>query len=413
MENRFQVDTFQPTDNVVKGMCGKCRQPVYSSQPRGKTCEGLYVHMMADGKTEGCPSPPGVSTFNVATLQNDQVPQPAAARYDQRVNYPPPASPTVVDGLQGMSLGGSGSPEDVRPPTLAQSNFRKLYHQGGSRPDMKMHHLFVDLEKFLIVHCEDIGVGRDSARKMLDVLQSEAIESVKMHGSKNVLDSASLARYLWTSGAILEGSDVPPEHRVEFCSILNSIIRRDRPGAMKEAVRMVECINSLLVGSRGRLQKIPDEVVVFPSVCNLEGPAYGLPASYRGAGMPIDKLEFYQGLVGKSFRVSGLLATSLSTTISYGFMNMARENGLPAAIYIITYDPRGKDDVRYTCKHVNYVNASNVSGEAEYLFAPYSPFTVKEVRKGTGSLQNPHEVYLEAGLDSLDFDEELPVTPWI
>jgi hypothetical protein len=64
-------------------------------------------------------------------------------------------------------------------------------------------------------------------------------------------------------------------------------------------------------------------------------------------------------------------------------------------------------------KHVNYVNASNVSGEAEYLFAPYSPFTVKEVRKGTGSLQYPHEVYLEAGLDSLDFDEELPVTPWI
>ena len=59
------------------------------------------------------------------------------------------------------------------------------------------------------------------------------------------------------------------------------------------------------------------------------------------------------------------------------------------------------------------MNASNVQGEAEYLFASYSPFTVKEVQKGTGSLQNPHVVYLEAGLDSLDFDEELPVTPWI
>jgi len=238
MDNRFQIDTFQPT-NVVKGMCGKCRQPVYSSQPRRKTREGVYVHMMADGITEGCPSPPGMGTFNVPTLQNDPVPQPAAAQYDQRVNYPPPASPTDVDGLQGMSLGGSGSPEDVRPPTLAQSNFRKLYHQGGSRPDMMMHELFNDLQQFLVAHCQDIGVGRDPAIKMLKVLQREAIESVKKYGADNALDSASLARYLWTSDATLEGSNVPPEHQVEFCSILNSVIRRDRPASIKEAVRMV------------------------------------------------------------------------------------------------------------------------------------------------------------------------------
>jgi hypothetical protein len=69
--------------------------------------------------------------------------------------------------------------------------------------------------------------------------------------------------------------------------------------------------------------------------------------------------------------------------------------------------------LRYSCKHVNYVSVSKVPGEAEYLFAPYSPFTVKEVRKGTGSCTNPHEIYLEAGLDSLDFDEDLPVAPWI
>jgi hypothetical protein len=35
--------------------------------------------------------------------------------------------------------------------------------------------------------------------------------------------------------------------------------------------------------------------------------------------------------------------------------------------------------LRYRCDHVSYVERSNVEGEEEYLFAPYSPFTVTKV----------------------------------
>ncbi len=36
-----------------------------------------------------------------------------------------------------------------------------------------------------------------------------------------------------------------------------------------------------------------------------------------------------------------------------------------------------------------------------------------QVTWGRGSNINPHIVVLEAGLDSLDFDEDLPVAPWL
>jgi hypothetical protein len=36
-----------------------------------------------------------------------------------------------------------------------------------------------------------------------------------------------------------------------------------------------------------------------------------------------------------------------------------------------------------------------------------------QVTWGRGSNTSPHTVVLEAGLDSLDFDEDLPVAPWL
>ena len=41
---------------------------------------------------------------------------------------------------------------------------------------------------------------------------------------------------------------------------------------------------------------------------------------------------------------------------------------------MIKFDPRGKDQLKYRCKHVNLVKkaVTHVPGEEEYLFAPYS-----------------------------------------
>ena len=65
-------------------------------------------------------------------------------------------------------------------------------------------------------------------------------------------------------------------------------------------------------------------------------------------------------------------------------------------LWVVHFDPRGNTaaadfDDKYRCKHVNFISNSHIMNdqgqpcEAEYLFAPYSTFTVRSVRWGTGS----------------------------
>jgi hypothetical protein len=58
---------------------------------------------------------------------------------------------------------------------------------------------------------------------------------------------------------------------------------------------------------------------------------------------------------------------------------MSDERGEPCVMWEVHVDPAGKYSPARRCKHVNYVERTNVVEEKEYLFAPYSPFTVTEV----------------------------------
>jgi hypothetical protein len=98
---------------------------------------------------------------------------------------------------------------------------------------------------------------------------------------------------------------------------------------------------------------------------------------YRGGGLPAEHKDFYQ--VGKSFRVAGFLAASFSKIVAEKFMVLADGSKEQCVIWEIRLDPRGEHSHVYKCKHVSYVRYSNLEHEMEYLFAPYSPFTVKEV----------------------------------
>jgi hypothetical protein len=112
---------------------------------------------------------------------------------------------------------------------------------------------------------------------------------------------------------------------------------------------------------------------------------------------------------------------------------MALDSGLPPVHWIIRVDPRGETSLRcctrvscdvpaaadtenarrYRCKHVNVVEKSNVKGEVEFLFAPFSVFTVVSVHvpaKPTAS--NPIVVVLQAAIDNRDEPDDLPLSPW-
>ena len=74
--------------------------------------------------------------------------------------------------------------------------------------------------------------------------------------------------------------------------------------------------------------------------------------------------------------------------------------GQSSIIWVVHVDLSGDHDVARRCKYVNLVSVSNthVAGEAEFLFAPYSIFTVRSVAwDAAGGL---HRVELDAATDN-------------
>ena len=68
---------------------------------------------------------------------------------------------------------------------------------------------------------------------------------------------------------------------------------------------------------------------------------------------------------------------------------------------------------RHRCKHVNLVQKSNVKGEVEFLFAPFSVFTVVSVHvPSKPTAGNPIVIVLEAAVDNRDEPDDLPLSPW-
>ena len=68
---------------------------------------------------------------------------------------------------------------------------------------------------------------------------------------------------------------------------------------------------------------------------------------------------------------------------------------------------------KYRCKHVSLIERGLFNNETEYLFAPYSVFTVKSVRwSSIADEDNPHIVELEAAIDNRRHKDNLPSAPW-
>ena len=48
----------------------------------------------------------------------------------------------------------------------------------------------------------------------------------------------------------------------------------------------------------------------------------------------------------------------------------------------------------------------------QYLFAPYSAFTVVSATWNLGTSLDPHVIELEAAVDNKEEPEDLPLAPW-
>ena len=64
---------------------------------------------------------------------------------------------------------------------------------------------------------------------------------------------------------------------------------------------------------------------------------------------------------------------------------------------------------------MNLVEKTNVQGEEEFLFAPYSVFTVLSVTmpaSGKPTATYPVVIELQAAINNLDEPTDLPISPW-
>ena len=112
----------------------------------------------------------------------------------------------------------------------------------------------------------------------------------------------------------------------------------------------------------------------------------------------------------KKYRVPGFLATSNRRSVASGFA-FKSDKAHPCAIWRITFDPRGKKHAQYRVQHMSFVSKTLIPGEREYLFAPYSVFTLVSVQ-WSANLREPHEFTIHAAIDNKSEDENLPLTPW-
>jgi hypothetical protein len=211
-----------------------------------------------------------------------------------------------------------------------------------------------------------------------------------------VFNVSAAAQRMWTSTQKLEG--VPPQHHAELCSMINRVLRDDVEDVMPSLAVLVRGINKLCITRRN-----PSELK--------------LPAAmrtFRGGELPMEHVEFYRRRAGlqEKYRVPGYLATSFSEQVAYGFLYSKFAEGKTPVKWIVEMDQRGRDDVVFRCKHVNFVE-TNTLGEEEFLFAPYSVFSVLEVRvPASPSDDDPVVVRLLAAVDNLKEDEGLDLAPW-
>ena len=209
-----------------------------------------------------------------------------------------------------------------------------------------------------------------------------------------VLNVSAAAQRLWTSTQRLE--DVPPQHYVELCSMINRALRDDAPEVMPSLAVMVRGINVMCITRRK-----PSEQKLPPAM-----------RTFRGGELPMQHVEFYRLGVGKKYRVPGYLATSFSERVAHAFLYNKFAEGKTPVKWIVEMDARGRDDPVFKCKQVNFVG-TNTLGEEEFLFAPYSVFTVLEVRVPLHpSDDDAVVVRVQAAADNLREDEGLDLAPW-
>eukprot|EP00438_Fugacium_kawagutii_P002832 Skav214118 [mRNA] locus=scaffold1185:476168:477265:- [translate_table: standard] len=250
----------------------------------------------------------------------------------------------------------------VAPRTFASSSFKELYEECQAFEDDS---IFVFAHHF-ISWLKQLGVA-DVAKKIEQKLLAKVREGFTV---------SKLATFAWTLTEQVHGRPL--------CSYMNEIVREDEKERLLPLMPLVRAMNSFLVTRGKEPSEWPPENV-----------------TYRGAGIPNQHMDFFQK--GLQYRSPMFLATSFDQDVAMDFARMHRK-GKNMVIFHVHFDT----DLR--CNHVNYLKeATDVESEAEFLFPPYSAFTVKSPPEKEG---NKWVIHIEAFPDNCEAPEDLPLALW-
>jgi len=271
----------------------------------------------------------------------------------------------------------SNTPTQLPKKTFGNSNYLKIYSEYKVPPEFQ-HEVFTALRDIVSKYCTRHGIDANQGDEFFRKHQQEAFKKLDL-----LLDNVPAAcMTIWTSTLKLNNR--------ELCSILNESIRLDDSDSMHSVVKLVRGIDLLCVGTRDDVEKF-----AWPTNNKL----------YRGASLPTEKKEFFKE--GRKYRCPMYLATTMKKSVSKQFCKRASNSGFPPVLYVIHLHPQ------YHSYNVSYVNHTNVISECEFLFTPYSVFTVQSVEwQQNPTWMIPHVIHLESAVDNKVESKDIPLSTW-
>eukprot|EP00438_Fugacium_kawagutii_P006952 Skav203618 [mRNA] locus=scaffold935:772026:773708:- [translate_table: standard] len=247
--------------------------------------------------------------------------------------------------------------------TFAKSAFKELYNECELSTDYDILHF---------------------AHDYISWLKKESFEDAQMVNRKLVakiregFTVAQLAIFTWTL--------MDRVHDRELCSYMNEIVREDRRERLQPLIPLVRAMNSFLVTRGKRAADWPSDNI-----------------TYRGAGIPDEHMGFFQS--GLQYRCPMFLATSFDHGVAMDFARDNRKDGKRMVVFHVHYH------AQLRCVHVNYLEegVSDAGSEKEFLFPPYSAFTVKSAPEQDGET---FVIHIEAFPDNTEASEHLPLAYW-
>lgn len=276
-------------------------------------------------------------------------------------------------------------PTDMSTRTFASSNFKRVY---PGTPKVQYQHVLIQAVRGLVSSVSARKkISKAVADKFFDTLQAVAFRNTAALQK----DVSSACEFLWTSAERLRG--------LEFCSIINLALREDDPLDIVHVSVISRCLNSRRVMRTNPVHH-QRGVPLFPP----------RGRCYRGTGWRDQHRQFFEKNLHKKYRVAGFLATSVSRDVAKSFLYRVSK-GQPRVLWTVKFDPRGEQQPEFRVKHMSFVAKTLIPGEGEFLFAPYSVFTVLDV-KWSSSRDKYHKISLQAAIDNIKESEHLPLAPW-